>query len=351
MKKIVFGLVLFCSLSASAQVSDTSALRTYINSYIVPNGARNITAQQLNYIFNGIINLLAKGGDTVNGNEIIRDTLFTLNDAVIDNVTIGRGGGADPSCIAFGEGSLANHHAVIAGLSGFGEETAIGASTLENDTAGTRNVAIGFSTMYENTSGARNVAIGAGALYANEKGVENVALGDQALGSITGNGSIAIGSRALLNTISGGNIAIGSGAGYNFYSGSQNTLIGPSFAGGNLSNGWYNTLIGGAFNGEFANTSFSNTVIISDGAGNVAFYASSSGDILLGYGANPIDAGYKLDVNGPTRINNILTLGGQLRNYSWATESRPSNPQGGDMGFNTTLSSMEYWNGTTWKQF
>ena len=36
---------------------------------------------------------------------------------------------------------------------------------------------------------------------------------------------------------------------------------------------------------------------------------------------------------------------------SWTTAGRPSSPFTGQMGFNTTLTAMEYYNGTTWQPF
>tara|TARA_R110002126_G_C10345209_1_gene491155 strand:+ start:539 stop:688 length:150 start_codon:yes stop_codon:yes gene_type:complete len=35
---------------------------------------------------------------------------------------------------------------------------------------------------------------------------------------------------------------------------------------------------------------------------------------------------------------------------SWTTATRPASPVVGQMGFNTTISAIDYWNGTTWQQ-
>ena len=33
---------------------------------------------------------------------------------------------------------------------------------------------------------------------------------------------------------------------------------------------------------------------------------------------------------------------------SWTTETRPSSPEVGTMGYNTTLNQVEFWDGTDW---
>jgi|GEM_PF-6414818 len=60
---LCIGLILACS--CSAQITDTATLRSYINSNIVPNGTRSITATQLNTSFNGILNVLPNSGKTI----------------------------------------------------------------------------------------------------------------------------------------------------------------------------------------------------------------------------------------------------------------------------------------------
>jgi len=83
MKKIILGLLLVTSLSAAAQpLTDTGAVRAYINAHIVPNGTRSITAQQLNTSLNGILNVFGttptlqqvfSSGTTLTGNNTINN--------------------------------------------------------------------------------------------------------------------------------------------------------------------------------------------------------------------------------------------------------------------------------------
>lgn len=59
MKNFFISLVLLVSLHAQAQVpSDSADLRDKINSWIVPNGNKQITASKLNQLLNGIANLM-----------------------------------------------------------------------------------------------------------------------------------------------------------------------------------------------------------------------------------------------------------------------------------------------------
>jgi len=36
---------------------------------------------------------------------------------------------------------------------------------------------------------------------------------------------------------------------------------------------------------------------------------------------------------------------------SWTTSTRPASPVAGQLGFNTTLGNMEYYDGTSWNSF
>jgi hypothetical protein len=54
-----------------------------------------------------------------------------------------------------------------------------------------------------------------------------------------------------------------------------------------------------------------------------------------------------ITINGTTGID----LGGTTRgtvDASWTTAGRPATPSTGQFGFNTTLSAIEFYNGTSW---
>ena len=127
----------------------------------------------------------------------------------------------------------------------------------------------------------------------------------------------SLGEHTLKNFSYGAsNTAIGYESGFNLTSGSGNTLIGTN-AGYNLKSGNYNTIIG--VSPLPTNTVISNTIVIADGQGSQRIYSPSSGNILIGYGNNPIDGGYKLDVNGTVRVQNgysAFTAGNQAAQMS-----------------------------------
>lgn len=66
MKKLFVLLLLCSSQFVSGQtITDTAALRNYINTWVLPNGTRVITAKNLNTIFNGFLNTVPKPIDSV----------------------------------------------------------------------------------------------------------------------------------------------------------------------------------------------------------------------------------------------------------------------------------------------
>jgi hypothetical protein len=88
--------------------------------------------------------------------------------------------------------------------------TAIGASALQNNTTGFNNTSSGFNALLSNTSGDSNAALGKDALTNNTTGQANTALGSRALSS---------------NTTGSENIAIGENAGSLVNGGSNNIII------------------------------------------------------------------------------------------------------------------------------
>ena len=116
-----------------------------------------------------------------------------------------------------------------------GQNTAEGTDALFSRTTGIWNSAFGFQALHNDTTGSRNTAVGFEALYNTDSAYntgENVAVGARALfNNTTGTGNIAIGTYALRdNTTGSNNIAIGNRALINFNGGSGNTVVGDSFA-------------------------------------------------------------------------------------------------------------------------
>jgi trimeric autotransporter adhesin len=104
--------------------------------------------------------------------------------------------------------------------------TASGYKSLNNNTTGTSNAAHGMFSLYQNQTGHQNTANGFAALYANIEGSYNTATGAGALNNSAGNFNTANGAYALyLNKLGEFNTATG---GYALYSnlGSSSTANG-----------------------------------------------------------------------------------------------------------------------------
>ena len=249
---------------------------------------------------------------TVTGNALVTGvvtaTTFNSNaDITIYGIRVGRGEGAN----AF--------------------NTVVGNGALNNSNSGNYNTAYGYQSLYSNTTGYQNTAIGANALRDNNTGSNNTANGISALlSNTTGDFNTANGGGALLsNTTGQENTANGYGA-LNATTGSKNSAFGAN-AGTLITTGGKNTILGtynGNQNGLDIRTS-NNNVVLSDGDGNIRFYANSSGNVGLGT-TNPTS---KLTVSGDALINGLTVgLGGSVvtSNTAIGSSALYSNTTGSD---------------------
>jgi hypothetical protein len=206
---------------------------------------------------------------------VVTATTFNSNaDVTIYGISIGRGNGANILNTVVGNGALNNSN------SG-NYNTAYGYQTLYSNTTGYQNTAIGGNALRDNNIGSDNTASGTSALLSNTGGQFNTANGALSLAyNITGNYNTANGYQTLYNTTGTNNTGIGASAGSSISTGSKNTLLG-SYTGNQ--------------NGLDIRTSNGN-VVLSDGDGNIRFYANSSGNVGIGT-TNPIE---KLTVVGVT---------------------------------------------------
>lgn len=150
------------------------------------------------------------------------------SDALINDITIGRGGGGFQENTALGyltlyfntEGSVSKSYegkyntAVGAGALHKNElgsfNTSVGALALYSNVGGYNNTALGYATLYGNTSGACNTALGFEALRTNSSGGFNTAVGVHALVWNNGSGNTAVGFNAMeANTTGSSNTAVG----------------------------------------------------------------------------------------------------------------------------------------------
>ena len=218
--------------------------------------------------------------------------LTVSGDALINGLTVGRGGSAEIT------------------------NTAIGSSALSSNTTGSDNVANGYNALRSNTTADGNVANGANALLLTTNGSYNVAIGNGSLFSnTTGNFNTATGRDTLnSNTTSSNNNATGNSALY-YNTGNTNVAVG-AYAGQYITTGSKNTILGsytGNQNGLDIRTS-SNNVVLSDGDGNIRFYANSSGNVGLGT-TNPkgtLQVGTGITMYGSTGIISATTFYGNV---------------------------------------
>ena len=143
----------------------------------------------------------------------VNGTARVVNQATIQTLTIGLGGGAVAT------------------------NTALGLNALTSNTTGANNTSVGSGSLRANTIGDYNTSVGLDALRFNTGGGQNTAVGWRALNSVlTGYGNVAVGSQALISTTGGFNIGIGERAGESNTTGTYNICIGAQTQTGNFSN-------------------------------------------------------------------------------------------------------------------
>jgi hypothetical protein len=175
-----------------------------------PNGAS---------ITSGVLNLApadgTNGGVVTTGTQTFAGAKTFSNDAIVNGITVGRGGGSDESNTVIGKNALVNN------TTGIGN-TANGWSALSNNTDGKANTAIGAATLNLNTTGEYNTASGGGSLNANTEGKGNTANGYLALNNNTiGNNNTAIGTLA---DVASNNLTNATAIGYGAQVSASNTI-------------------------------------------------------------------------------------------------------------------------------
>lgn len=211
------------------------------------------------------------------------------SDAIINDVTIGMGGGALNSNTAVGNLSLSVNTTGAA-------NTAMGYHALQDNTTADYNSAFGYVALANNTTGASNTAIGYRSLFSNTTGYSNVAIGARSLYLNTfRNNLVAIGDSALYNNDGGRyNTAIGSKALYANTSGQGNTATGYNVlqdnTGGNYNTGNGNGALVSNTSGS-DNTSIGATTLIMNttgddntavGSGSMYYNTTGSSNTVMG---------------------------------------------------------------------
>jgi hypothetical protein len=227
-------------------------------------------------------------------------------DALINDITIGRGGGSSAGNTSLGENALhsnttgyyntaSGYNALYSNKTG-NYNSAFGAQALYYDSTGNYNTASGYQSLRSNGSGHGNTAMGYRAMRSITTGSHNTALGQYSMNSVTtGRNNVAIGTHALYgNTTLSFLVAIGDSALYHS-SGAGNTAIGSKVLFNNTS-GYHNTSIG--YNSMYTNTGGNYNTAIGykslysnlDGIGNIAIgyeslHDNTSGDDNIAMGS------------------------------------------------------------------
>jgi len=225
-------------------------------------------------------------GVTVTGTTFTNQLSVSGVSTLIGSVGIGTTNSADGYDLTIG---VSNTGIRTTSLRTYGYANINGLTVKGNSSSYTDNVII-TQHPASNFTGNRNIAIGDYSFTTPGAAGENVAIGYYALN--------VVGNNDTLNTYNG-NTAVGAFAGQSVTTTLKNTFIG-NYSGRYITTGGENTILGGFDgnqNGLDIRTS-SNNVVLSDGVGNIRFYANSSGNVGLGT-TNPT---VKLEVNGSARV-------------------------------------------------
>ena len=269
------------------------------------------------------------GGNVGIGTSSPSAMLDVNGDALINGLTVGKGGGNTYYDTAVGMWALG------ANTSG-GWNTAVGYASLTHNASGVMNVAVGMSALNNNLSGVENVAMGYVALNGLTTGAANVAVGYAALLVNNSSDNVAVGMNALYtstgwaNTVVGSQAGTGSGsavfeysalfgyrAGLQLSTGSDNTLIGSN-SGVYLTTGGGNTFLGESTG--FSNSTGTGNVFLGSYAGynemgsNKLYIANSNTSSPLVYGdfsSNVLAVNGSLGV-GTTTFTQPLTVNGNV---------------------------------------
>jgi trimeric autotransporter adhesin len=153
---------------------------------------------------------------TITSAKTFSETTTFSKDAIVNGLTVGKGGGNKEF------------------------NTAIGVNALPVNTTGNTNTATGVYALYKNTTGSSNTASGTTALFNNTTGLENSAFGQGSLFyNTTGSYNAAYGRSSLFNNSTGSyNTVFGHSAFLSNTTGSNNTAIGygADVASNNLTN-------------------------------------------------------------------------------------------------------------------
>ncbi|MCF7820259.1 MAG: hypothetical protein K9M44_02190 [Candidatus Pacebacteria bacterium] len=180
--------------------------------------------------------------------------------------------------------------------------TSLGYRSLYSTTAASGNTAIGASALENNTTGLHNAAVGGGSLNKIEEGHANTAVGTASLFNVLGSRNVALGGQAgygQANTDINDNVLIGFMTGYSLGTGADNNVLIGSLVAESLVSGNNNIIIGWNLDAMAVDASYDLNI------GDVLFGDLLTGNISIG---TTDTSTFKLDVNGNSRINGLLSV-------------------------------------------
>ncbi len=150
------------------------------------------------------------------------------SDALINDITIGRGGGGFQENTALGYLTLYFNTDALVSKSYEGKyNTAVGAGAMHKNELGSYNTSVGAKALYSNVGGYYNTALGYATLYGNTSGACNTGLGFEALRTNSSGGfNTAVGVHALVLNNGSSNTAVGFNAMEANTTGNANTAVG-----------------------------------------------------------------------------------------------------------------------------
>ena len=175
-----------------------------------------------------------------------------------------------------------------------GINLAVGDYTGYSTTTGSLNTVVGNEAFQDNTTGSSNVAVGKDALHANTTASDNTAVGYKAgTANTTGTYNTFVGKDAgFSNTTSSNSSFFGEFSG-RLSTGASNTFYGQQ-SGHTVTTGSKNTIIG-RYSGNQGGLDIrtgTNAVVLSDGDGEVPFFANDLGEVIIGTSLSPVASRY-----------------------------------------------------------
>jgi hypothetical protein len=224
-------------------------------------------------------------------------------------------------------------------------------SGTDADPGANGNIFIGKSAGDHSTSARDNICLGHAAGYTMMTGHDNIFLGYQS-GNGDGYSNICVGVNSGSGLTSGNlNVCMSESAGLNLTTGNQNVFIGYYSGGANTTQS-YNTYLGA---GTGKNNAGTQNIFIGYGGGvrqTAASHMLLISTELFANSATELTNSIIYGVGAASPLNQRLVFNAVVKHLSMSTTDRDAlgSPVEGWMIYNSTTHTIDYYNGTAWKQ-